>query len=645
MAMNTFSWQKSVTMSMIGAASLMVSYSCSAQQAPISTAKRPNIVVMIADDLTYHDLGCWGNKDVKTPNLDRLAAQGMRLTGCYSPAPVCSPMRQALYTGLFPIKSGAYPNHAIVKPEVKSLPHYLQPLGYRVGLVGKRHFGPAQNFPFEYPERATNALQDEDEGTDSETALNYHAAEQFIDRNKDQPYCLVVAAHEPHSPWNKGDASVYQPARLTLPPYLVDTPATRRALARYYGEVTYLDQQVGRVMEAVERSGQADNTLLIFLSEQGSSMPHGKWTLYDVGIRSATIARWPAKIKAGTTSDALCQYVDFLPTFIEMAGGQAVAGLDGRSVLDLLTGKSKQGREFVFAEETSRGIIAGPEAYGIRAVADKRWKYILNLNADATFKNTEVNGQVFQSWIRKGATDAFAREQVLRYQHRPAVELYDLQNDPYELINIAAQPAQKSNLARLRAALDAWMQQQGDQGVKTEMEAREHQGSGQVRPAKSDVVNSRNALLFDLQAGANLPRAQAPKIVGRDLLIRAKLGAPHGDGVIVAQGGLKAGYALYVRDSRLEMALRNEGKMTVVTAPQELPKGALVVEATLTKNGTITLQVAGKTVANGKAPAPLQTMPLDPLLVGRDLGGLVGRYEKQNDFTGVLESVRIELKD
>ena len=619
-----------------------------AQIAPVppTQATRPNVVVMIADDLTYHDLGCWGNKDVKTPNLDRLAAQGMRLTGCYSPAPVCSPMRQALYTGLFPVKSGAYPNHAIVKPEVKSLPHYLQPLGYRVGLVGKKHFGPAQNFPFEYPERAANAVQEnDDEGNDSETALNYEAAEKFVDRNKNQPYCLVVAAHEPHSPWNKGDASVYQPAQLTLPPYLVDTPTTRRALARYYGEVTYLDQQVGRVMDAVERSGQADNTLLLFLSEQGSSMPHGKWTLYDAGIRSATIARWPAKIKAGTTNDALCQYVDFLPTFIEMAGGQAVAGLDGRSVLDVLTGKSAQGRDFVFAEETSRGIIAGPEAYGIRAVADKRWKYILNLNADATFKNTEVNGQVFQSWVRKGETDTFAREQVMRYQHRPAIELYDLQNDPYELTNLAAQPEQKSNLARLRAALDAWMQQQGDEGVKTEMEAREHQGSGLVRPVRADVAIGSNAMLFDLKAGANLPRAQAPMIVGRDVLISAKLGTLHGNGVIVAQGGLKAGYALYVRDGKLEMALRDDGKMTVVTAPHELPKGPLLVAATLTKNGTMTLQVAGKTVANGKAPTTLQTMPRDNLQVGRDVGGTVGRYGNQNDFDGVLESVRIELKD
>ena len=446
------------------------------------TAPRPNIVVMIADDLSYLDLGCWGNPDVKTPNLDKLASQGVRLTGNYTPAPVCSPTRQALYTGLFPVKSGAYPNHAIVNPGVKSLPTYMKPLGYRVGLVGKKHFGPPENFPFEYPNPEDNPAKNP--GENGEASLDYAAAERFMERDKTQPYCLVLAAHEPHTAWTKGDEGAYDADKLTIAPYLVDTPVTRRALTKYYAEVTYLDAQVGQVMAAIERTGQADNTLFVFLSEQGSTFAHGKWTLYDVGIRSATIARWPAKIKAGTSNDALCQYVDFLPTFIQMAGGQAIPGLDGRDITGILTGKDQKGRDYIYAEETSRGIIRGPEAYGIRAVADKNWKYILNLNSDATFKNTEINTGRFQSWVKKGQTDAFAREQTERYQHRPPVELYDLKNDPYEMKNLADQPAQKANLARLRAALDAWMKQQGDEGVKTEMEAKHHQGSGLVRAAK-----------------------------------------------------------------------------------------------------------------------------------------------------------------
>ena len=441
---------------------------------------KPNIVVMIADDLSYLDLGCWGNPDVKTPNLDKLATQGVRLTGNYTPAPVCSPTRQALYTGLFPVKSGAYPNHAIVNPGVKSLPTYMKPLGYRVGLVGKRHFGPPESFPFEYPNPEDNPVKNP--GENGEATLDYPAAERFMNRDKIQPYCLVLAAHEPHTAWNKGDASAYDADKLTIAPYLVDTPVTRRALTNYYAEVTYLDAQVGQVMNAIERTGQADNTLFVFLSEQGSTFAHGKWTLYDVGIRSATIARWPAKIKAGTTNAALCQYVDFLPTFVQMAGGKAIPGLDGRDISDILTGQDQTGRDYVYAEQTSRGIIRGPQAYAVRAVADKDWKYILNLNSDAIFKNTEINSGRFRSWVKKAETDAFAREQVERYQKRPMVELYDLKNDPYEMKNLAADPTQKANLARLRGALDAWMKQQGDEGVKTEMEAKKHQGSGQVHP-------------------------------------------------------------------------------------------------------------------------------------------------------------------
>ena len=439
---------------------------------------------MIADDLTYRDIGCWGNKDVKTPNLDRLAAQGMRLTGCYTPSPVCSPTRQSLYTGLFPVRSGAYPNHSVVKAGVQSLPHYLKPLGYRVGLVGKRHFGPASSYPFEYPGEPGGVAPPDDEGGDAEKTLDYDAAERFIRRDPAQPYCLVVAPHEPHSPWTLGDQSAYHPQALTLPPYLVDTPVTRRALSHYYAEVTYLDDQVGRVMTAVEHSGQANNTLFVFLSEQGSSMPHGKWTLYDVGIRAAAIARWPARIKAGSVTPALCEYVDFVPTFVEMAGGKPIPGLDGRSILNILAGAPDPGRPYVFAEETSRGIFSGPVAYAIRAVADKRWKYILNLNADAEFKNTEVNTPLFKSWERKGATDPFAREQAARYRRRPPIELYDLERDPFEMTNLAEQPDQKANLARLRAQLDAWMRQQGDEGVKTEMEATAHQPHGPAPPSE-----------------------------------------------------------------------------------------------------------------------------------------------------------------
>ena len=464
---------------------------------------RPNFVIVIADDMTYHDVGCWGNKDVRTPNIDRLAGQGMRLVHMFTPAPMCAPCRQALYTGLFPVRNGAHPNHSRVYDGVKSVPHYLRPLGYRVGLIGKTHFGPRESFPFEHPSAGTGKAKGDGEakagkgakagkkakgsqgdapgggdltipGATGSTAAD--AIRNFIARDKDEPFCLVVASNEPHGPWTLGDASACDVDKLTLPPYLVDTPETRRALAAYYAEIEVFDRQVGQVMSILDQTGQADNTLVLVLSEQGSGWPHCKWTLYDAGIRVAAVARWPGRVKPGSTALALVQYVDVLPTFLAAAGATPPADLDGRSFLDALTGRADRCRDSVFAVQTSRGIINGPEAYGIRCVRDSRYKYILNLNHDSEFRNVIMKDAMFKSWQAKAdAGDAFARSQVDRYLRRPAVEFYDLQSDPHEMKDLSAEPSLEGERKRLRAQLDAWMKQQGDRGTATELGAKERQ--------------------------------------------------------------------------------------------------------------------------------------------------------------------------
>lgn len=294
-------------------------------------------------------------------------------------------------------------------------------------------------------------------------------------------------------PWTKGPQPDYDPATLKLPPHLVDTPETRRSLARYYAEVSFLDSKVGEVLRMLQQTGQAENTLFLFFSEQGNSFPQGKWTLYDAGIRVAAIARWPGRIEPGTSNAALVQYVDVLPTLIQAAGGDpadfdtacpdanGALGFDGRSFLDVLVGRSQQHRDYVFAQHTSLGINDGPEAYGSRAVRDGRWKLIVNLHADTPFRNAISDGEVLQSWTCKGeAGDAFALAQASRYTVRPTVELYDLASDPWELTDVAADPANQATLTRLRARLDAWMQQQGDQGDRTEREAHLHQMGNRV---------------------------------------------------------------------------------------------------------------------------------------------------------------------
>jgi uncharacterized sulfatase len=463
-------------------------------------ASRPNIVIFIADDLSWHDVACFGGPtDAKTPNLDRLAREGMKFTGFYSPASVCSPTRQALLTGLYPVRSGAYPNHAVVRAGVRSLPHYLKPLGYRTATFGKTHYGPAAAFPFDLKVGmasggAAAASDTKAGGEDAEGGfLDFPALERFIAADSQQPFCAYLASHEPHGPWNQGNPAAYDPAKLTLPPYLVDTPETRQALSAYYAEVSMLDEQVGTVMRALEKAGQADNTLFLFFSEQGSGVPHAKWTLYNPGIRVAAIARWPARIRAGGENPALVQYVDVLPTLIAAAGGDPAEadsgcpdtagnrGFDGRSFLALLLGQSTRHRDHVFAQHTTRGIIQGSEAYASRAVFDGRWKLIANLHAGDVFSNVIVNAPILQSWRKLGQRgDAFAAEQAARYVKRPALELYDLQSDPWELANVAARPENAATVSALRTRLDAWMKQQGDEGDVTERQALDHQAGNRA---------------------------------------------------------------------------------------------------------------------------------------------------------------------
>ena len=421
--------------------------------------------------MTYSDLGCYGNPDVNTPNLDRLAHQGLRFTRCYNSAPTCSPLRQSLYTGLYPVRNGAHPNHSRVYEGMKSLPHYLRPLGYRVAIVGKRHEAPASAFPFEMLGGNHGDGGKTPDGHD----LPLDKAREFMDRDSKQPWCLVVASNQPHTPWNRGDASVYPPTKLKVPPYLVDTPELREGMSRYYAEITYMDGQVGQLMNFLKELGLLDKTLMLWLSEQGSQLPFGKWTCYDTGIHAAAILRWPEKVAEGRTSNALISFVDIVPTFLELAGGDPMAfDFDGKSFAPLLQGRGKTHNDVVFSTNTTRGIYHGSEAYGTRAATDGRWLYIRNLHADSLFQNviTQRDG-IYASW--KSVDTDFARSRIQAYVKRPAEELFDLRVDPWCLNNLASKPDATTALVRLSKRMDGWMKQQGDSGDATERSANERQ--------------------------------------------------------------------------------------------------------------------------------------------------------------------------
>ena len=444
-------------------------------------ASRPNFVFIIADDCTYRDIGCYGGQ-AHTPNIDRLATEGMLFTHCFQSAPMCSPTRHNIYTGLYPVKSGAYPNHTFAKPGTRSVVHYLKPLGYRVALSGKRHIAPQEVFPFEYVASVGNNP-------------DFEAIDAFLAECKRDgtPFCLFACSNEPHSPWNKGDPSRYDADKLKLPPYFVDTPQTRENMTRYLAEITYYDGQVGQALALLDKHRLAENTLVIVVSEQGSSFPFGKWTCYDTGLQSAFVARWPGRIPAGTVNDALIEYVDVLPTYVELAGGEPPEVLDGKSLMPVLLGQAKQHKQYVFGEMTTRGIINGSEHFGIRSIRSARFKYIWNFTPEVQFRNACTKSAIFQSWREKAANDADAADKVRRYEHRPGEELYDLTKDPYEWNNLAEDPQYAEAKGELRTKLLAWMKAMGDQGQQTELDALKHQTRALrgTKPAKPQEKRKR----------------------------------------------------------------------------------------------------------------------------------------------------------
>ena len=427
------------------------------------TGSRPNFLFIIADDCTFRDIGCYGGQAI-TPNIDALAQQGMRFTQCFQQAPMCSPTRHAIYTGIYPVKSGAYPNHTFVKDGTKSIAHYLKPLGYRVHLSGKTHIGPKSSFPFEYSGKKNP---------------DFKAIDQLLTESSRDgtPFCLFACSNEPHGPWNKGDASQYDSSTISLPSFFVDTKETRENMVDYLAEITYFDGQVGELLTLLDKHGIAENTMVMVVSEQGSSFPFGKWTCYDTGLQSACIVRWPGQVKAGSVTDAMVEYVDIAPTFINAAGGAPKAGIDGVSFVPVLKGEMHAHKRFVFGEMTTRGINKGSPYFGIRSVRSEKYKYILNFTPEVAFQNACTASTIFKSWRKKAlAGDNEAAEKISRYENRPAEEFYAIQEDPYEWHNLANDPRYAMQKAELKQELSHWMEECGDRGQQTEIEALDHQG-------------------------------------------------------------------------------------------------------------------------------------------------------------------------
>ena len=435
-------------------------------------AGQPNILIIMADDCTYNDLSLYGGQNARTPNIDRLAAQGLTFNRAYLCEAMCQPCRSELFSGQYPMRNGCAWNHSASRSTVTSMPHYLRELGYRVGIAGKVHVKPAKAYPFQnVPGFDASCVRNPTQPHDLAGVAKFMGKDE-------KPFCLVIALVEPHVPWVMGDASKYPPKKLKLPPNIADTLRTRQDYSKYLAEITYMDGQVGEILQALEKSGRAKDTLVLFTSEQGSQFPGCKWTNWDTGLHTGLIARWPGKVTAGKRTNALVQYADILPTLLEAAENRGEGGSskldywpDGRSFLSVLLGKTDRHREFVYGLHNN--IPEGP-AYPIRTVSDGTYRYIRNLRPDELYiekhlmgmkGNAVLNNPYWATWVREAWANPHTYKLVKRYMHRPAEQLYHTANDAYEMNNLATEEAQAPRLKRMRAELDRWMKTQGDPGV------------------------------------------------------------------------------------------------------------------------------------------------------------------------------------
>jgi len=408
--------------------------------------RRPNVVFMTAHDIGRH-LGCYGVPETGTDALDRLAAGGVRLSRFYGASPQCSPARASLMTGLFPHTHGVIgiASHAFgfdLHPGVTHLSSYLARAGYVTALAGLQHetLRPA-DLPFDH------VLAHHAAGVDVAASAASYLRDRAGPTTRHQPFYLQIGFREAHRPWH--GTQPYADRGVNVPPWLADEPAARQDLARFQGAIRALDRAAGEILDTLQQTGLAENTLVVFAADHGIPYPRAKHSLYEPGCACALLIRWPAAgWSRGQTHDALLSGVDLLPTLLDATGIPAPTGLHGASFRPLLDGRSYTARTYLFTEQN---FNAYPDVS--RAIRDHRHKLIANFTPGRSFYDST------QLW-HPPARVSFMADQP-RTQH-PPVELYDLAADPLEQHDLAAGPVHAATLTALASRLHAWMQDTAD---------------------------------------------------------------------------------------------------------------------------------------------------------------------------------------
>jgi N-sulfoglucosamine sulfohydrolase len=441
-------------------------------------AAQRNVALIVTDDQGLV-VGCYGNSVIKTPNIDRLAADGTRFTNAFCTTSSCSPSRSVILTGLFNHANGQYglehaEHHFRSFDNVKSLPVILDEAGYRTARVGKYHVGPPDVYRF-----------DQTLGGNSRNPVDMaERSRRLIEAKSDHPFFLYFAPNDPHrgakANWAplkpnsfgneppgkepKGVVPVhYKPEDVIVPPFLPDTPTCRSELAQYYESISRIDSGVGRLIEILKKAGKFDDTLILYISDNGVPFPGAKTTVFEAGLNLPCIVRNPAAKKRGVVNEAFVSWVDITPTILDFAGVNParLQKLHGRSLLPILEQEKPNGWDEVYASHTFHEVTM---YYPMRTVRSGKYKLIWNIAYPLSFPFASdlYGSSTWQDTLKRGEDYVYGKRSVSAHEHRPQFELYDLEKDPDEIHNLAENAAQRDRLAELKEKLRQFQKRTGD---------------------------------------------------------------------------------------------------------------------------------------------------------------------------------------
>lgn len=406
----------------------------------------PNFIIFIADDAAWNDCGPYGNDVIKTPNINKLAEDGLVFENAFLTCSSCSPSRCSILTGRYPHSTGAPELHMPLPADQVLFAGQLQKAGYYTAVAGKYHIGPDR------------AEFDTIYGGGPSGCENWVKA--LEERPKGKPFFLWLAAIDPHRNYKPNTiAEPHSPENVKVPTFLPDADSTRKDLALYYDEISRLDSYLGKVMEELKNQGVDDNTLVIYMTDNGRPFPRCKTRLYDSGIKTPFIVRWPGVTKKSRTN-SLVSSIDIAPTFCELAGAQISPTFQGVSFAPILFEKSAEIRNYVAAEHNWHDYQAHE-----RSIRNKQYLYIRNAlpNLNASPPADAIRSLTYKEMIefyREGKLNEFQKDCFI--QPRASEELYDVVKDPLQLHNLAQKPEYEGNLEQMRTLLDNWITEFND---------------------------------------------------------------------------------------------------------------------------------------------------------------------------------------